>query len=64
MARVKRDELTMVPDSQLWMLQEPHRSRIERALAWAAKTQPEETNLETLLQRRPEELVRSRVRRS
>jgi hypothetical protein len=56
--------VTMVPDSQLWTLQEPHRSRIERGLAWAARTQPEETNLEALLRRQPKKAGRSRVRRS
>jgi hypothetical protein len=55
--------VTMVPDSQLWTLQEPHRSRIERGLAWAAKTEPEETNLEALL-RRPKRAGRSRAQRS
>jgi hypothetical protein len=29
-----------VPESQLWTLKEPHRSRIRRGLAWAATTRP------------------------
>lgn len=28
----------VVPESQLWTLKEPDRSRIKRGLAWAAKT--------------------------
>jgi hypothetical protein len=38
-----------VPESQLWMLKEPHKSRIERGLAWAATTPPKETDLDKLL---------------
>jgi len=39
----------MVPESQLWTVQEPHRSRIERGLAWAAETPAAETNLDRVL---------------
>ena len=28
--------VAMVPESQLWTVMEPHRSRIQRGLAWAA----------------------------
>jgi hypothetical protein len=45
--------VAMVPESQLWTLREPHRSRIERGLAWAARTKPRETDLEALLKRHP-----------
>ncbi len=38
-----------VPESQLWTLSEPHKSRIERGLAWAAKTPPKETDVQSLL---------------
>jgi hypothetical protein len=38
-----------VPESQRWTLQEPHKSHIEKGLAWAAKTEPKETNLGELL---------------
>jgi hypothetical protein len=34
-----------VPESQLWTLTEPHKSRIERGLAWAAKTPAKETDV-------------------
>ncbi len=43
--------VAMVPESQLWTLQEPHRSRIERGLAWAAETPAAETKLDRLLKR-------------
>ena len=48
--------VAMVPESQLWTLQEPHRSRIERGLAWAAETPPAETD--------PADLVRPRAVRA
>ena len=44
--------VAMVPERQLWTLEEPHRSRIERGLAWAADTPPRETDLDSLLKRR------------
>jgi hypothetical protein len=40
--------VAMVPESQLWTLTEPHRSRIERGLAWAARVPPRETDLDQL----------------
>ena len=41
--------VAMVPESQVWTLEEPHRSRIIRGVAWAAETSPEETDLDALL---------------
>ena len=41
--------VAMVPEHQLWTLQEPHRSRIEQGLRWAAGTAPQETGIEGLL---------------
>jgi hypothetical protein len=38
-----------VPESQLWTLREPHRSRIERGLAWAATNPPKETDLASVV---------------
>ena len=38
-----------VPESQLWTLSEPHKSRIERGLAWATKTPAKETAVATLV---------------
>jgi hypothetical protein len=40
-----------VPESQLWTLREPHRSRIDRGLEWAAQTLPKETDIEALVER-------------
>ena len=38
-----------VPESQLWTLQEPHKSRIQRGLEWAENNEPSETDLDELL---------------
>ena len=43
--------VAMVPESQLWTLEEPHRTAIAQGLAWAAKTPPAETNLDELIER-------------
>jgi len=43
--------VAVVPESQLWTLEEPHRSQIARGLMWAASTEPKETNLEALTRR-------------
>ena len=56
--------VALVPETQLWTLAEPHRSRIERGLAWAAETRPEETNINSLLRRRSKGGDRRRDRRS
>jgi hypothetical protein len=40
-----------VPESQLWTLREPDKSRIERGLAWAAESPPKETDLKVLVTR-------------
>jgi hypothetical protein len=45
--------VAMVPERQLWTLQEPDRSRIARGLAWAARNPPRETALTRLVRRRP-----------
>ena len=41
--------VVMVPENQHWTLKEPHRSRIERGLAWAATAKPRESDVEELL---------------
>jgi len=46
--RIVLTAVRMVPESQLWTLEEPHRSRIQRGLAWAADTQPRETDIQSL----------------
>jgi hypothetical protein len=43
--------VAVIPESQLWTLQEPHRSAIERGMAWAAGNPPAETDLDELLAR-------------
>jgi hypothetical protein len=55
--------VAMVPESQVWTLQEPHRSRIQRGLAWAAKTSSSETDLDRLLKPRASRAGRKRARR-
>lgn len=41
--------VAMVPEHQMWTLQEPHRSQIARGLAWAAATKPQETAIDSLV---------------
>ncbi len=55
--------VAMVPESQLWTLDAPHRARIERGLAWAAKAAPTETDLSALLKRRARRRGHTRGRR-
>jgi hypothetical protein len=55
--------VALVPESQLWTLEAPHRSRIERGLAWAAETRPAETNIDAFLRQRRKGPGRSRGRR-
>ncbi len=55
--------VAMVPESQLWTLEEPHRSRIERGLAWAAHAEPRETDLNSLLKQGVPRAGRRRGRR-
>lgn len=54
--------VAMVPESQLWTLTEPHRSRIERGLSWAGHTKPRETDVDTLLKRKSKIEAHSRGR--
>ena len=54
--------VAMVPESQHWTLEEPHRSRIERGLTWASATAPQETDVESLLKGRTNRR-RARARR-
>jgi len=55
--------VAMVPESQLWTLQEPHRSRIEKALAWAAATEPRESDPDSPLKRQGKRRSRPSGRR-
>jgi hypothetical protein len=52
--------VVMVPESQLWTTEEPHRSRIARGLAWAAENGSEETGIDSILRRRGKASGRSR----
>jgi len=69
--RVERQEdgsivltaVAMIPESQLWTLEEPDRSRIARGLAWAASTSPKETDPDMLTRRGKKATGRSRGRR-
>ena len=38
-----------IPESQLWMTREPHKSWIKQGLEWLESTEPSETDLESLL---------------
>jgi len=55
--------VAMVPEHQMWTLQEPHRSRIARGLAWAAATPPQDTDIDSLLKPSTKALGKARGRR-
>jgi hypothetical protein len=55
--------VALVPETQLWTLEEPHRSRVARGLAWAARHTPAETDVGALAKRRTKGAGRSRGRR-
>jgi hypothetical protein len=55
--------VAMVPENQLWTLEEPHRSRIDRGLKWAAANKPQETDMDGLLNTRATGGKRARGRR-
>jgi len=60
--RIVLTAVAMVPESQLWTLAEPDRSRIERGLDWAAKTSAAETDIDELLKRQARKVPRQRAR--
>jgi len=41
----------IIPDSEMWMHEEPAKSRIETAVKWAEKHRPKETDLEALIEK-------------
>ncbi len=55
--------VAMVPETQLWTLNEPHRSQIERGLTWASANGPRETDVDDLVKGRTNRTGRARVRR-
>ncbi len=56
--------VAMVPESQLWTLQEPDRSKIARGLDWAARTPPRASDPGSLLKRKGKRRSRPSARRS
>jgi len=55
--------VAVVPESQLWTLDEPHRSRIARGLAWAAENAPRDSDPDSLVKQKPRRRSRPRGRR-
>jgi hypothetical protein len=55
--------VAVVPESQLWTLREPDRSRVARGLDWAATVGPKETDVDGLRTRAPRVPSRPRGRR-
>lgn len=55
--------VAVVPESQLWTLDEPHRSRIARGLAWAAENAPRDSDPDSLVRRKPRRRSPPRGRR-
>src|SRR5580704_10117524 len=62
--RIVLTAVAMVPESQLWTLAEPDRSKIERGLDWAAKTAAAETDIDVLTRRVTRKAARPRGRRA
>jgi hypothetical protein len=52
--------VAVVPESQLWTLDEPHRSRIARGLAWAAENAPRDSDPDSLVKQKPRRRSRPR----
>jgi hypothetical protein len=55
--------VAVIPESQLWTLEEPHRSQIERGLTWASSTAPAESDVDALVTRPARPVSRPRGRR-
>src|SRR5688572_19040504 len=55
--------VAMVPERQLWTVEEPDHSRIAKGLEWAGKTPPRETDIDSLIERPPKAARASRGRR-
>lgn len=43
--------VAMVPESQVWTTEEPHRSRIQQGLSWAATSPARESDVDRLVAR-------------
>ena len=61
--RIVLTAVAVVPESQLWTLEERERARIQQGLDWAAKTSPKHTDLDALIARRPKAARVARARR-
>ena len=55
--------VALVPESQRWTLDEPHRSRIARGLEWAARTEPRASDPDSLLKQKGKRRSQPRGRR-
>jgi hypothetical protein len=55
--------VAMVPEAQLWTVEEPGRSRIAQGLQWAATTPAKETDIDALVGRRTRVTRASRGRK-
>ena len=55
--------VAVIPESQLWTLEEPNLSRIKRGLAWASATTPGESDIDALVEQGSKSLSRARARR-
>ena len=52
--------VAVVPESQLWTLDEPHRSRIARGLSWAAENAHRDSDPDSLVKQKPRRRSRPR----
>lgn len=55
--------VVLVPESQLWTLEEPHRSAIARGLAWAGRNAPRDSDPAALLKEAAKRQSRKRASR-
>lgn len=55
--------VAVIPESQLWTLEEPHLSRIKRGLAWASATTPAESDVDALVAQGSKAVSRTRAPR-
>jgi hypothetical protein len=55
--------VALVPESQLWTLEEPHRAAIARGLAWAGRNPPRDSDPAALLKESAKHRSRKRAQR-
>src|SRR5437867_1138030 len=60
--------VAVIPESQAWVFQEPHWSKLQKGLAWATGHEPKETDLKgffnDFLEQRPESVRKGRGARA